>query len=202
MSYATLAELKAALRITDSVDDALLQLALDASDELIDRHCGRTFVVPAGATTRTFDVDGAGTRVDVDDIYTTAGLVVATGTGTVIPAEVYGTSSGYRLGPSWAAQAGEPWTYLTYSGSWGGWPVWGSWWGTQINVTARWGYAATVPDAIRQAGLLQASRIFSRRQSPYGVAGSPELGSEVRLLAKVDPDVAVLLSPFVKMVTV
>jgi hypothetical protein len=47
---------------------------------------------------------------------------------------------------------------------------------------------------VEQATLLQASRFHARRFSPYGVAGSPELGSELRLLAKLDADVELALS--------
>lgn len=52
-----------------------------------------------------------------------------------------------------------------------------------------------VPDAIKQACLIQASRIFSRKSSPYGIAGSPETG-ELRLLNSLDVDVQQLLAGF------
>jgi hypothetical protein len=45
---------------------------------------------------------------------------------------------------------------------------------------------------------MQASRIFSRRQSPFGIAGSPDLGT-VRLSARLDADVEALLRPFRKL---
>ena len=48
----------------------------------------------------------------------------------------------------------------------------------------------------QEATLLQASRLAARRDSPFGVAGSPDAGSEMRLLARVDPDVAVALEPY------
>ena len=41
MSYATLAQLKASIGITDSVDDTALQSVLDATDALIDLYCDR-----------------------------------------------------------------------------------------------------------------------------------------------------------------
>jgi hypothetical protein len=44
---------------------------------------------------------------------------------------------------------------------------------------------------------IQASRLFVRRQSPFGIAGSPEIGT-VRLGSRLDPDVEVLLRPFRK----
>jgi len=56
-------------------------------------------------------------------------------------------------------------------------------------LTAAWGWAAGFPETIVLATKLQASRFFARRNSPYGVAGSPDQGSEVRLQARADPDV-------------
>jgi hypothetical protein len=64
-----------------------------------------------------------------------------------------------------------------------------------VRVTALWGWSA-VPPAIEQATLLQASRLLIRRDSPYGVAGSPEAGTEIRLLARLDPDVDVAVAPY------
>ena len=64
-----------------------------------------------------------------------------------------------------------------------------------MKVTARWGWAA-VPSTIKQATLLQASRLLARRDAPFGIAGSPDVGSEIRLLARVDPDVAVAVAPY------
>jgi hypothetical protein len=50
-----------------------------------------------------------------------------------------------------------------------------------------------VPAEVKLATELQASRWAKRRDAPFGVAGSPELGSELRILAKLDPDVEILL---------
>lgn len=54
----------------------------------------------------------------------------------------------------------------------------------------------STPSAIVNACLLQASRFWSRRSSPFGVAGSPEFGNELRLLNRLDPDVEVMLGPY------
>jgi len=51
-----------------------------------------------------------------------------------------------------------------------------------------------VPAVVLQACLIQSARLFNRKHSPYGIAGSPELGSEMRLLNRLDPDVEALLS--------
>ncbi len=193
MSYASLADLKAALRITDAVDDVILQAALDAATTAIDDHCNRTFVADGAASIRYFDVDDR--RIVVDDIYTVTGLIVSI-RGAVIPVAVENVSAGYVMEPRNALAHGEPFTSIRYEGAWmdGGWPLISLAPRTTAAITARWGYAAAIPGTVSQACLLQASRIFARRLSPYGVAGSPDLGSEIRLLAKVDPDVAVLLA--------
>jgi hypothetical protein len=53
-----------------------------------------------------------------------------------------------------------------------------------------------VPDGVVLACLLQASRWYKRRDAPFGIAGSDLMGAAMRLAAKVDPDVAVLLSTY------
>ena len=65
-----------------------------------------------------------------------------------------------------------------------------------VRVKAVWGWSS-VPHEIQMACKLQASRLFVRRQSPFGVAGTPELGT-VRLGSRLDPDVELLCRPFRK----
>lgn len=56
--------------------------------------------------------------------------------------------------------------------------------------------ALVVPAGVRLACLMQASRWYKRRDAAFGVLGSPDMGNMTRLLSKLDPDVAVLLSGF------
>jgi hypothetical protein len=63
----------------------------------------------------------------------------------------------------------------------------------RFRVTADpWGWSA-VPRTVIAATKLQAVRFFARYDAPFGVAGSPSDGSEVRLLARADADVIVML---------
>lgn len=193
MSYASLADLKSAIRITDVDSDSLLQSTLDAATTSIDEHCNRTFTSDALATTRAFEPQH-GRVVVTDDFYTTEGLIVSVG-GTVVPVAVPNVSAGYTVTPRNAAALNQPFTgfyYETFLLS--PWPLLFSAQRATASVTAKWGYGLVVPEAIKVACLLQASRWFARRNSPYGIAGSPEIGSELRLLAKLDADVAVMLS--------
>jgi hypothetical protein len=101
-------------------------------------------------------------------------------------------ADGYVLRPRNAGATARPWTELLIrpSAAAGLSSADGA-----VEVTAAWGWSA-VPAAVAEACLLQASRLVQRRDAPFGVAGSPETGSEVRLLARVDPDVAVTLGPY------
>lgn len=64
-----------------------------------------------------------------------------------------------------------------------------------VQVTARFGWTTT-PKPVQLTSKIQGSRFFMRREAPFGIAGSPENGSELRLLAKVDPDLAVGLADY------
>jgi hypothetical protein len=120
-----------------------------------------------------------------------------TQTGLVIEIE---TTSGAvaitaeSLQPVNSAKVGRPWTSLVLDEESITQPTGEA---DEMTVTALWGWSA-VPSAIKQATLLQTNRLFVRRNAPFGVAGSPEMGSELRLLEKVDADVAVVLGPYVR----
>jgi hypothetical protein len=54
-------------------------------------------------------------------------------------------------------------------------------------------YDEIVPDNLREATKILASRLFRRRLSPEGVAGFGDFGA-VRVIAR-DPDIAALITP-------
>jgi hypothetical protein len=64
--YTTLASVKAALRITDSVDDALIESSINSASRLIDGYCSRAFY-NAGTAVRYF-APQSDLYCDVDDI--------------------------------------------------------------------------------------------------------------------------------------
>jgi len=55
-----------------------------------------------------------------------------------------------------------------------------------------------VPDPIKQATVIQASRLFKRLESPLGVAGVSDIGI-MRVGRAIDGDVAQLIDPFRQM---
>lgn len=195
MAYATLAELRAyaGIPVADLADDATLQLALDAAEEQIDDYTRRTFGADATPTVRVYTAANPW-HVDVAPITSVTGLVVKTDdNGDGVFETTWTLNTDFRLEPVNAAAEGTAWTRVAALGT-RTFPRHARWPGVQ--VTARFGWVGTVPAAVKQATLLQASRLFMRKVSPFGVAGSPDLGSEIRLLAKLDPDVETLIRPY------
>lgn len=192
--YVTAGELAAYVRIGDTADDVQLGIAIAAASRSIDRFTRRQFGVVAAPVARYYPgrVDPATGRwvLDVDDLMSSTGLAVdvdTAGDGTYS-----GAVTDYTLTPRNAVADGRPWTGLVVDGTSTVTPTTAP---GSVRVTALWGWTA-VPDAVQQGCLLQASRLIARRDSPFGVAGSPDAGSEVRLLARVDPDLEVSLAPY------
>lgn len=189
--YADLAALKLRLSIEtgDTTRDTLLNSALAAASRSIDKTTGRRFWLDAAPVARTFRVHGRVSREPdgdlllVDDIGDAAGMTVERGGGTT-----WSAVSGYETAPENALADGLPLTGLRLLyGSWGA--------GTaRVRITARFGWPA-VPDDIAEATLIQAARLYRRKDSPEGVMGSGEWG--VVRLSRRDPDVWVLIEPFI-----
>lgn len=192
--YATTEELAAFVRIGDDLDDVQVALAIAAASRAIDRATRRQFGAVSVAAARTYTAWYDQTRerwvVPIDDLMSTSGLAVAFDSDGD---ETYSsTITAHSLRPANAAQIGRPWEELVILPGSAVTPTDAD---NAVEVTALWGWSA-VPDAVKQAALLQAARVLARRGSPFGVAGSPEMGSEMRLLAKVDPDVEVALRAY------
>lgn len=197
--YVTLAELKAHLRTTTTADDAELGICITAASRAIDDVCNRTFGLAPAASSRLFTyggemVDGQ-VAVLLDDFQTTSGLVVTVDTTLDYTyATTITLNTDFDLYPWNAAGDIQPWTALVMRTT-----------STTVipqraralSVTAQWGWT-TVPSLVEVACLIQASRWFMRRDSWAGIAGSPDLGNETRLLAQLDPDVTASLQPLIK----
>lgn len=194
--YTTLPLLKAQVRVTDTADDVAFAASITAASRAIDHECGRQFGVLAVAAARTYTqdceyyIDGR-PALPIDDLSSVTGLVVAideSDLGTYSTTLTIGTD--FTPWPYNALADGKPYTHLltrSTSGYW--WPGYAN----AIRVTGLFGWPS-VPAVVGSACLIQAARFFVRRDASFGIAGSPELGNEMRLLDRLDPDVAVLLS--------
>jgi hypothetical protein len=188
--YATLAELKAALRISDYIDDAALERSVEGASRRIDGVCDRRFYLDATASARIYRATSPW-RVDVDDIGTTTGLVVRTdGDGSGTYATTW-ASTDYELGPLNALAQGRPANQVHAVEVLFPTHVMPS----PVQVTARWGWPS-VPDAIREATILLAGRMFKRQDSLLGVAGVGDLGALP--VMRFDSDIEELVAPYVR----
>lgn len=214
--YVTSAQLKNYVKISDTDDDTQVALAVTAASRAVDRACNRQFGQTATAEDRYFTPEWVQStampgfwRVEIDDIMDKTGMTVAfdeTGDWT------YSTVlTQYRLLEQNAPSEGKPWTSLqlgpTNPFGTGGSNIPFFFYGRaralsvqkdSFKIHVKWGWTS-FPDTIVNATLLQGSRFLSRRESPYGVAGSPEAGTEIRLLPKVDPDVALMVRPYARL---
>ena len=195
-AYATLAQVKAALRITDSVDDTLIEMARESASDLIDGYTGRTFTT-SETVTRVF-APADDYVLQTDDIAGTA-LTITSSTGADGVFDVTWKTTDYQLEPLNGVSNGQavPFTRIRAIQDYL-WPTAGG--EATVRVTGVYGFPS-VPIVVTQATVLQASRIFTRLQSPLGVAGFGEMGV-VRVTRALDPDVAALVEPYRRIVGV
>lgn len=187
--YSSLAEVKSALRITDSIDDSLLEMAIESASRLLDAYTARSFY-NAGTASRYFVADNDW-LTNIDDAI--AITEVATDTSADGTYDIIWQASDYQLEPLNGRIDGlaMPYNAIRAVGDYT-FPIWGG--EALVKVTGTWGFSA-VPTAIKQATIIQASRIFKRLDSPLGVLSSPDLGF-IRVGSRLDPDVAQLVDNY------
>ena len=192
--YCTLSELKASLRITDNVDNTLLAQAITSASGWVDGYCERTFeAAGTAAEARDFipssrfqvlPIDDAVAITSVaidDDLDGSFATVLTTADWQAEP--INGRAGGLSL-PFMRIRPLED----------GYWPLDVFEHRATVRVTARWGWTAT-PNAVKQATILHAARLFTRLDSPLGVAGFGDMGA-MRVSRYGDPDVDMLLKPY------
>lgn len=195
--YCTLAQVKAALRITDSTDDTLIEGSIESASRLIDGHTARNFF-SAGTATRLFSAPDV-LYCPVDDMAGTA-ITIQTSTQANGTFDVTFAASDYQLEPLNGILDGIAWPYdrIRAVGDYA-FPMVSANFGEQalVKVTAVWGWPA-VPKAVETAAILQSSRLFKRFDAPLGVAGFGDMGA-VRVSRFLDADVQMLVEPYRKM---
>ena len=192
--YATLTQVKAAARITDSVDDELLETAIESSSRMIDGYCERRFYTN-GTEVRYFAARDSYT-VEVDDLAGTA-ITVETSSGLDGIYDETLTASDYQLEPLNRVNAGLdfPVTRLRAVGDYL-FPVDPVAHEVGVKITGVFGFGTAVPAAVKQATILASLRQYQRYSSALGVAGFGDMGA-VRV-ARIDPDIQSMLMPFRK----
>lgn len=221
MSYATITELKNRLNITttDTTRDSVLAGLLDAASEAINGLCNRPdgFVAVATATARYFYGNGARWQ-RIDECVSVSSVAVKDSpTDTTYTAWTSPTTNFSNDG-DWIAAAGSqefpefnrlPYTLLLVdpSGDNGVFTS-GRFTGRAgfrpdndtgyrnlptVKVTARWGYAESVPPQVREATIVQASRWWKRGESGWADSiANGDMGA-LQFRKSIDPDVKAML---------
>ena len=187
--YCTLAEVKAAMRLSDSVDDTLIENSIEGASRRIDGYCGR-FFYQTNQTVLFYGRDSY--RLLVSDIATTTGLTITTddrGDNTFSTSWVLNTD--YVVEPTDAVLQNRPYRVIQATGG-KTWPLFVVPSRPAIKVIATYGYPS-VPDDVREACVLLSMRQFARYNAALGVVGFADMAITVRA---VDPDVRDLLTPY------
>jgi len=196
--YATLAEVKAAARITDNIDDSLLETAIESSSRDIDAYTERVFFsTGATAVTRIYIPENI-YLLETDDIISVTSIKSdTTGEGGF---DQTWASTDYQLEPlnGLAGGIATPFTRVRAVGDYL-WPIYeprdinaGQ---ASVQIVARFGFAS-IPSAIKQATILSSLRAYKRYESPTGVLGFSDIG--VVRVGRLDPDVERLIQPYRK----
>lgn len=185
--YATLAQVKAAMRISDNVDDALIETAIESASRQIDGHCQRRFYTTTA--TRVYTPNDSYVT-EIDDLVSLTTLKTQSDIdGTY---DTTWAASDYQLEPlnGMAGGLDVSYTQIRAKGDYL-FPTFGG--EATVEVTGTFGWA-TVPSEIKQACIILSQRQYKRYDSPLGVAGVGEIG--VIRVSRIDPDVASILAPY------
>jgi hypothetical protein len=187
-SYTTKAVVKAEI-LTDLDDDTswddIIDRLIARASRMVDRYCG---VQPGAfvqqAQTRTMDVLERG-RVFLPERLQSVTSVKTDedGDGTY---EITWATTDYRLYPL----DGPPYNEIRVNAQMGDYvfPIGQA----TLQIIGNWGEAgATAPDDIIEATILLVNRLFNRRKTPEGIAGSAEGG--FLKMGTMDPDVYAIL---------
>lgn len=191
-AYCTLSDLKTSLGIDDIQDDTSLEAAIMAASRMVDDYTGRFFYkdgTTGSPITRYYTAQDWWTT-NTDD-FISINEIATDDNFNQTYSTVWATSD-YMVEPINNPRRGWPYTRLLAIGAF----IFPYNLPQSVRVKAVWGWSS-IPYEVQMATKIQASRLFVRRQSPFGIAGSPELGT-IRLGSRLDPDVEALLRPFRK----
>lgn len=198
--YATTEELEEWNTATTPTTLLLRERAINAASRAIDQHCNRHFYqdgTVGSPVARIFEppCDLRCLELGAFNDLASATLTLKTDTAGDGTFETTWSASDYELLPVNPGSGPEPRPYTSVR-SIGTllFPVSTSTGRTaRIEITGIWGWPA-VPVDVNQACLMLAARIFTRKESPQGVAGFGEFGP-IRV-TRSDVDVAALLDPY------
>lgn len=206
--YITDVQFKNYRKIKDVADDVEISFAITAASRAMDRYCsyrpnglgafrqfGKSDVSEVRYFTPRWDQDLIRWVIEIDDVYSATGLALEVDTGND---DVYGqVITSFVLRPRDAPLRNRPFTQIAISTNSAIQPTFFS--DSAKVTTDKWGWS-TFPDVIVQGTFIMASRIYKRRVSAFGSAGSQQKGTAIKETYDIDPDVAAMIpDDFIKL---
>ena len=190
--YCTLAQVKAALRLTDNADDTLLESAIQSASRRIDEECNRWFYKTNQTPVQVYPASIYECGV-LNDIANSSVTVKIDSVGDGSYATTWTQGQQYQLEPLNTVITGKPYRRIVCINGYS-FPIADD--KPLVQVTAQWGWNA-VPSDVEQACILLSMRQFARLNAALGVVGFADMAIQVRA---VDPDVRDLLHSY-KLIT-
>ena len=196
-------DVKTWLGLSGTGQDANIDIAINAACRAIDDFVGREFIQSEAVEDRFYDCEFADYAF-VDDIATTTGLVVKTLNEDGTDDQTLVLDTDYYLYPLNADKQHPkmPFNKIVMAIENGG-KVLPTHHLRGLKISAKFGFPVqhgqvdTIPEAVKQAALIQASRFWQRKNSPMGFSGNPETGqAPIIFLSELDPDVKTLIRHF------
>lgn len=193
--YITLAGFKTRYSVegVDALRDAEIEKVIQGVSRSIDNYTGRVFFASAADEKRYFTASDY-QNVFTDDICSIT--TVKTDDDQDGTFETTWATTDYRTQPGNRVANITPimWLKTKPNGSYS-FPLYTD----AVEIDGKFGYCTLTncPDAVREACFIQGYRIWMRQSAPFGVVGSAEMGN-ITAIAKFDPDVKLMLDPFVR----
>lgn len=196
-NWATAQELRSRMNSVTTLNDLNLEAILTAAQNTISRFCNRPdgFLAATTATTRLYAGSGNGyLSIDETPEITAVGVKSST-SDTVFTAWAATDWIAFKGSSRFPNFNKTPYEGLMVSpngdysyfrtGSRRGFPM--------VQITAKWGYALTIPEELKEASIMQAIQWFKREEGAMTTAlASGDLGMLLYNKA-VDPAVAMIL---------
>jgi hypothetical protein len=189
--YTTLADVRNGLQIEDSDDDTAIQAAIFAASRMIDDYCQRGFYQEGTLANPVvkYYTPVSPWYLEIDDLIEPTEIASRANQSGPFT-QIWDLDTDVMYEPVNNPENGRPITRLLAIQTY----VFPYFFPQTVKITGVWGFKE-VPYEVELACKIQASRLFIRKQSPFGIAGSVELGT-VRLNSRLDPDVEMLLKTF------
>jgi hypothetical protein len=189
--YTNLTDVKNGLQIDDINDDTAIEAAILAASRMIDDYCQRSFYQEgtlANPVTKYY-TPVSPWYLEIDDLIEPTEIRSRANQSGPFT-QVWNLDTDIMYEPVNNPEIGKPVTRLLAIQTY----VFPYFFPQTVKITGVWGFKE-IPYEVELACKIQASRLFIRKQSPFGIAGSVELGT-VRLNSRLDPDVEILLKTY------